>query len=444
MKQSNMERIAASIGQPRPGRAIGSAFPRHVNLRLVNSARDVFGAMLIRSGLHRTEADAIAAQICKTCNECTVENVQLCKAQFTQYILPSQEQHVAYCFYLESLCRTFAPGALTVKVHPGLDECFGLVTGNAAPVSYLRRVYVLYILHDILISLWTKHSKLRTGQIEPETLARSKTEGKHAEAAEETLKKCFFKIFELAAYNSAAEPGSPKHHLSQLLVALRRSWLGKEEQQLVALQKLCENSDNQRNWPNTELDLVEEYFGAAVKQIPRPLGAKHGVKDDPNAPWHLLPAANGLKMREERGFPLLARAFPRGGYNLVNGGKLPSDDVRKEATGLLNEMRHCFDPFTRAEEVQDIDPLGNKVWKDPERATRNYWGFSDEGLQQMKENKRKFGDSARGYGDIPPPERPKYVRNNEVERARELAASRGRGGRGGYRGGRGYRGRGGY
>lgn len=73
-----MERIAASVGQPRPGRAIASAFPRHVNLRLVNSARDVFGAMLIRCGLHRAEADAIAAQICKTCNECTVENVQVC------------------------------------------------------------------------------------------------------------------------------------------------------------------------------------------------------------------------------------------------------------------------------------------------------------------------------------------------------------------------------
>ncbi len=110
-------------------------------------------------------------------------------------------------------------------------------------------------------------------------------------------------------------------------------------------------------------------------------------------------------------------------------------------------MRHCFEPFTKADEVQDIDPLGNKIWKDPERPTRNYWGFSEDGLQRMRENKQKFRDSAKGYGDIPPPERPRYVRNSEVERARELAQSqsRGRGGRGGFPGGgRGYRGRGGY
>ena len=68
------------------------------------------------------------------------------------------------------------------------------------------------------------------------------------------------------------------------------------------------------------LDLTTHLLASSAQKMRPVLRNRHGVKDDPDAPWHLLPAANGLKLREERGYPLLSRALPRGGYQLVNGG----------------------------------------------------------------------------------------------------------------------------
>lgn len=48
---------------------------------------------------------------------------------------------------------------------------------------------------------------------------------------------------------------------------------------------------------------------------------RHGVIDDPTAPWHELPAANGLYMMRTRGYPLRANVFPQGGFQLQNGGE---------------------------------------------------------------------------------------------------------------------------
>lgn len=122
-------------------------------------------------------------------------------------------------------------------------------------------------------------------------------------------------------------------------------------------------------------------------------------------------------------------------------GKPWDDETKKATTDVIKEMLRQFEP-TNADEVQDINDLGNKVWKDPERPTRNYWGFSEEGLAAMKTNREAEKNHATGYGDVPLPERPRVVRSNEIERARELAA-RSRGGGGGERG-RGGRGRGGF
>lgn len=113
-------------------------------------------------------------------------------------------------------------------------------------------------------------------------------------------------------------------------------------------------------------------------------------------------------------------------------------------------MLHAFDDFTVADDVLDIDPLGNKIWKDPERATRNYWGFSYEGLEKMKENRKMFKETATGYEDVrsvPPPFDAMYGADAVVSRTRDLAPTRGfgergrgRGGRGNWRGDRGGRG----
>ena len=63
-------------------------------------------------------------------------------------------------------------------------------------------------------------------------------------------------------------------------------------------------------------------------------------------------------------------------------------------------MLRCYDKYTNADDVQDVDALGNIIWKDPERPTRNYWGFTIDGIDKRKELAREFAASATGYGDF--------------------------------------------
>ncbi|EME43455.1 hypothetical protein DOTSEDRAFT_72741 [Dothistroma septosporum NZE10] len=195
-----------------------------------------------------------------------------------------------------------------------------------------------------------------------------------------------------------------------------------------------------RDWNRTLIDLaldeqqrLNEEKKAEAEAYKWVLPIRHGVKDDPEAPWWELPAANGLYMKSTRGFPLRAAAFPRGGYELRNGGREADPDLKHEVTALHKELLHCFDDFTNPDEVQDIDALGNKVWKDPERPTRNYWGFTYDGVEKARENSRKFRESAIGYDGVPlllPDLNPFDEVDGAVQRARALAASRGMGGSG--------------
>ncbi|PPJ58229.1 hypothetical protein CBER1_10212 [Cercospora berteroae] len=413
----------------------------------VDEARATFGAALRLAGLQSYKAHAITAQICQTCNICTIENVQLCKGQFIHYILPSPQARRVYFKYLQTLCRLFAPGTWKSKTASGLDEVLGLSatgTTNHLPASHARRIHTLYIINEILVSLLElSRQDSRVGR-----QTTTDEERKYAREALNSTKQCCLDLFEEAACITPLEAAKPKNALNDVLSNWTKNLAEVfTKPDIDRLRKLAENADNRKHDPSLKsLDLATQLLAQSAQSTRLILRNRHGVKDDPDAPWHLLPAANGLKLREERGYPLLSRALPYGGYQLANGGKPVNDQARKEAEGLLSEMLHCFDTHTKADEVQDIDALGNKVWKDPERPTRNYWGFTEEGLRKMKENKKMFNASAKGYADIPPPERPRYVRNSEVERARELAASRGRGGRGGgFRGrGGGFRGRGGY
>lgn len=51
------------------------------------------------------------------------------------------------------------------------------------------------------------------------------------------------------------------------------------------------------------------------------LPKRHGVPNDPTAPWYELPAANGLYMKRTRGYPLKSYALPQGGYELSSEGE---------------------------------------------------------------------------------------------------------------------------
>jgi hypothetical protein len=64
---------------------------------------------------------------------------------------------------------------------------------------------------------------------------------------------------------------------------------------------------------------------------------------------------------------------------------------------------HCFDKNVDADDVQDVDNLGNFIWQDPERPTRNYYGFTRDGINKMKEAEEFFSENAMGYDDLPRP-----------------------------------------
>ncbi|KAK4541103.1 hypothetical protein LTR36_008328 [Oleoguttula mirabilis] len=176
------------------------------------------------------------------------------------------------------------------------------------------------------------------------------------------------------------------------------------------------------------------------------LPKRHGVPNDPTAPWYELPAANGLYMKRTRGYPLRSYALPQGGYELGSG--VDRSQLKTDVEKLHSEMLHAFDKYTNADDVQDIDAVGNIIYKDPERPTRNYWGWSLDAIEKRKELSKHFQDRAVGYADVPIPRRSGAV-DADVERARRMAADRASGGmpRGGGRGGNprgGWGGRGGY
>lgn len=75
----------------------------------------------------------------------------------------------------------------------------------------------------------------------------------------------------------------------------------------------------------------------------------------------------------------------------------PWDEETNKATHkVMGEMLQQFEWPTHTEDVQDINDLDNKAWKDPERPTRNYWGFS-EGLIAMRAITEREKKTAVGY-----------------------------------------------
>lgn len=140
-------------------------------------------------------------------------------------------------------------------------------------------------------------------------------------------------------------------------------------------------------------------------------------------------------MRRKYGYPLQAKALPNGGYALARGGQEADEDLKKDVTNLVSDMKRCFSKRTNAEEVQDIDAMGNIIWKDPERKTRNYWGFSVDGVERKKEIERQAKENAEGYEMFHD-----AMVSDARERVRAMARGGGEGGRGGFRGG--YRGAG--
>ncbi|KXT00421.1 hypothetical protein AC579_7009 [Pseudocercospora musae] len=435
-------------------------------------ARQLFKNSMHFNGLTQEEVYRLCDQLVVTFNICTSENVQKCKSLIIKYIICHSNMHLAiktFCKYMTDMATAYHPMQEGFTLLEPMDDKFeqyrGLgvtATGEHVqrPYTSMQRLHMLYVVHDVMATL--------RGWIRDKTDAPAELHVEHFVGAVKAFKS---HVPTLVAF-VAARNLFPADNALQRLNKLIRQWEKMawfDEDELVEVRKVVDTAkdtdhkdlvkqyrqDNQRRFadktaqPNTsDSAALITSNNEKPDDDPNPivLPKRHGVKDNPEAPWHMLPAANGLYMKNTRGYPLKAAAFPKGGYEVENGGKEASPDLKKDIKHLHSEMLHCFDDFTAPDSVLDIDPMGNKIWKDPERDQRNYWGFTEEGVKKAKENRKKFRESATGYADVPPlqadPLSAMSDINAAVARAQELAANRaggdrGRGGRGGWRGGRG-------
>lgn len=135
-------------------------------------------------------------------------------------------------------------------------------------------------------------------------------------------------LFSLTAYHSRSQ------FLDDRLYGLLELW--KREGPITSIQNIDQNEMKRRiteakntplNWTDFCIRIAKEadeiaqdrkYFHQN-KWTPVPW--RHGVIGDSQAPWHELPATNGLYMKRTRGYPMKSYAFPKGGYELPGAGK---------------------------------------------------------------------------------------------------------------------------
>ncbi|WPG98566.1 Hypothetical protein R9X50_00135800 [Acrodontium crateriforme] len=379
--------------------------------------------------LRQEEAYDFARLLFRTLNICTAANVKQCKFFVFQYIVTSDHRTKLFATYLVQLSKHFAPKVSQTPItepagieHEGLQSIFKGLKMQQPPDPTFLRLHILFVVNDVLCFLYS-HSSQRNSRLRG-----------HFKAIDEHLKPCIPALVQLAAHGGhVAEITTMTENWRKLSIfpvseieALRNKTRAASDTKWSALLATCATSSNRSQHPGQD--------NSPTWVIP----SRHRVVNDPNAPWNELPAANGLYMKRTRGFPLRYQAMPFGGYELANSGREADDALKKDVEWLYSEAIHCFDQHTNSDEVLDVDALGNITWKDPDRPTRNYWGFTLDGVQKRKELGDKFAESAGGYDDVAPqhPGGSAPFDGGAAARGRSLAGATRGGGRGGH--GRGY------
>lgn len=302
------------------------------------------------------------------------------------------------------------------------------------PEPAFKRLHLLYILHDVLL-----HYHIHRNDYDSPELW----------ATLDRMQPDIARLAELAACGCGGKSSSTCQEILQLLT----HW---EHTVMFSTEQINEMRDNVRaadgvEWATAINKLAAREERTADQERRRRedetkwmIPDRHGVHNDPAAPWHELPAANGLYLKRTAGSPLFAGDLPPGGIKVQKGGYEADAEMKNDVLSLYDEVMRCFDKYTPAEDVQDVDALGNIIWKDPERPTRNYWGFTLDGIDKRKELAARFAttigpnEGRRGGNG--------YLEDDPVQRRRALAEDSGRamgrggginmGGRAGWRGGR--------
>jgi hypothetical protein len=304
--------------------------------------------------------------------------VQACKDFIIRYITPSTARTAALTKYLLQLskqCAPKGPGSRSESARPK-DEDEGLERTSEGklmqpPDAAFRRLHLLYIVHDVLCFL---DVRLKDQQ-------HAKGHFRCEDSAFETLKTHAVLLAQLAACSeNKGRPGR-----TATLDFVRR--ISKVWQKLSILdtdtcsklETKCEEASN-TPWNSLQQKLEADEAQAVLDEQRRReearkwmLPMQHQLPHDSTAAWHELPAANALLQKRTQGYPLRAGDLPMGGYRLRNGGRLADESLKADVAELHKEALRCFDKYTDADEVQDIDAMGNIIWKD--RPTRNFWGF---------------------------------------------------------------------
>lgn len=356
---------------------------------------------------------------------------QRCTTTVLATIIPDLKRTQAFCQLLLALCASFAP------VEPGKridttksEDCNSglgkIVNGKVQqpPQAQFKRLHLLYVVSDVLMQLRHGAGADPTG---PNI--------RHPRGEE------IFRRYVPLTAAFGAFTGHPKLTRSyDAVLHLLMIWRAEKlvpESELARIAAFATKADQASSWDafvqtiGNQAASITEAITREQEESSLALPSRHGFPNDPSAPWHDLPAANGLYMKRTRGYPLMAAAFPMGGFETgVTSGE-PDEELKATVRKLQADMLRCYDKYTDPEDVQDIDAMGNLIYKDPERTTRNYWGWSREGIEKMRELNKYSEENATGYADIAPP-RGMDPLNSAVDRARALAGG-GRGDHGGFR-----------
>ncbi|KAK4501846.1 hypothetical protein PRZ48_007655 [Zasmidium cellare] len=389
----------------------------------------------------RIEAHSLARLLNRTLNVCTSTHIQQSTAALIKLVLPWTQGRAAVIDYVTSLSvatRLRAGDAVITEATTGSYELEGLTPAPAdgafkLPSSAQKRLHALYLLHNVLFAL----RALSPSQI-PHTYESAKMQD-----IEEDLTAAINRLWLLSCTRSEVPVDTCGAEMMKLLdFYLNQNAI--DHDLLTSLRTKALRA-NDREWQEAldEIAAMDDEKAArdqaaAAAATRWTLPDHHGAIEDP---WHRLPAANGLHMRRQLGYPLRAAAFPRGGYTIPNGGQEADQELKRDVRTLVDDALRALRGPATAAEVQDIDPLGNIVHRDPARATRNPSGFSLEGVNNIREAESAARPSGyAGVSPLPPQEDPfRAPVGADVQRARQMAAAGGRGGRGGFppRGGRG-------
>nr|POE87505.1 hypothetical protein CFP56_30094 [Quercus suber] len=346
----------------------------------------------------RENAEHIASTILRTTNICSQENVKECKDLILEHIIApglSTERIQVLCKYLVALSRSFVPKEPWKRMPTdakdrGFDGLGKIVRGKLQqpPQQAFRRLHLLYIVHDLLLWFYKHSSSTRQSPIQTAVI--------------DVIKSRLPALVGLAAFRGSTNCTKTL----DLVLDVIKVW---EEQHLFdsnflrSLHSAAYMADAELKSWHVLLDRLlsdAALYDLELKVEKEPdwlVPLRHGRPGDLDAPWHEIPAANGLHMRRTHGYPLQWRAFPIGGYELEHGGRRAQNDLITDVKHLHTELLHCFDQRIIPDEVQDVDALGSIIWKDPERETRNHWGNSYGTVEKRRKLARHFKENCVGY-----------------------------------------------